>query len=296
MPQYAFDKLQSEYAALWSRMTVTKTSAAAAQARRIIANKARYKTVEQTTSVPWFVVGCMHMRESDGNFETWLHNGDPMKRHGQPARTVQVPKGRPPNPDCSWEDGSKDALVEVEHLDSIDSWDPAHVAYALETFNGFGYRSPARNIPSPYLWGGTNIQKPGKFVRDGVYDRTAIDPQIGGMAVLQMIMSMDAEAKFIPPAVPVVVLDDETETLSAKAIDTEENVKPLTRSKTMWGGIGGYLTSAGGMIVGFFDKLSNPYTLAAFIAVLGALSVFAYLVIKGRIDVQGIVKHLSDEE
>ena len=33
----------------------------------------------------------------------------------------------------------------------------------METFNGFGYRAPTRNIPSPYLVGGTSVQKRGKF-------------------------------------------------------------------------------------------------------------------------------------
>lgn len=297
MPQYTFERLEAGYLDLWNGMTVTKVTGADSQARRIISAKDRYKTVESTTGVPWFVVGCMHMRESDGNFNTWLHNGDPMKRNGVPVQTVHVPKGRPPNPDCSWEDGAKDALVDVEHLDSITNWGPAHVAYALEKFNGFGYRAPSRNIPSPYLWGGTSVQKRGKFVRDGVYNKNVMDPQIGGMAVLQRLMTLDPEAVFVdrsPPAVEEV--QEAPPPVEGKAIDTEDNVKPLTKSKTIWGGIIQWASGMGATAVAFFNKLDNPYTLAAFIVILIAIAIGAFLVIKGRVDVNNVVKHLSDEE
>jgi lysozyme family protein len=55
----------------------------------------------------------------------------------------------------------------------------------METFNGFGYRAPTRNIPSPYLVGGTSVQKRGKFTADSHYDPSVIDPQIGGLAILK---------------------------------------------------------------------------------------------------------------
>lgn len=79
---------------------------------------------------------------------------------------------------------------------------------------------------------------------------------------------------------------DEGVTLSADA------VKPLTQSKTMWGGIGAWLTSLIGMVSGFFDKLNNPYTFSAFIILIIVVSVCVYLVIKGRIDINNTVKSL----
>src|SRR5690242_12389301 len=108
MALYRFERLQDEYASLWAQMRVIKVGPAINQAKRIIAAKARYKTVESKSGVPWFVVGCLHMRESDGRFDTWLHNGDPMRRNGIPVRTVHVPANRPPNPAASWEDGAVD--------------------------------------------------------------------------------------------------------------------------------------------------------------------------------------------
>lgn len=301
--QYKFESLRAEYLRLWTGMRVTKVTEAQKQARQIIANKDRYKIVEKATGVPWFVTGCLHMRESNGSFTRWLHNGDPMKRNGMPCRTVQVPKGRPPDPDVTWEQGAYDALVVIEHLDEIKDWGPEHVAYAAEKFNGFGYRHPARNIPSPYLWGGTDRQKIGKFVRDGQYDRNTWDPQLGAMAVLRVLMDLDPTAKFAkydarkpepkapkpPPATP--------EQPSPKADDTQSQVKPVSKSKTIFGGIAGYLTTAGAAIAGFIDKLGeNPYAwgFVGIVLVIGGICL--YLVIKGRLDVQKIIEHLSQDD
>lgn len=300
MPQYTFARLQGEYARLFAQMTVTRVAAANAQAKRIIAQKARYQAVEQTTGAPWFVIGCLHMREADGRFDAWLHNGDPMRRNGVPVRTVHVPKGRPPDPNVTWEDGAYDALVTCEHLDEIATWSPERVAYAAETFNGFGYRAPARNIPSPYLWGGTSVQKPGKFVGDGVYDAHTLDPQIGVMAVLRALMNLDPEVSFSAPApapkpapAPEPV---ETEPApvpsSPRADDTERNVKPVSHSKTIWGGLFGWLSTGGAALVAALNE-ANPYLLGA-IVLVGAIA--AVLVIKGRLDVQGLVKHLSQDD
>src|SRR5262245_28933448 len=73
MAQYRFERVQTEYLELWTKMKVLKAAEAKAQAQKVISHKDRYKTVEGKTSVPWFVVGCLHMRESNGNFNTWLH-------------------------------------------------------------------------------------------------------------------------------------------------------------------------------------------------------------------------------
>lgn len=300
MAQYKFETLRAEYTALWKQMKVIKTNEARSQARIICSatSKARYKTVEKKSGVPWFVVGCLHMRESNGNFSTWLHNGDPMRKNGQPVKTVNVPKGRPPNPNVDWETGAYDALVNVENLDEITDWGPEHVAYAAEKFNGFGYRNPNRNIPSPYLWGGTNIQKPGKFVKDGVYDPKIMDPQIGAMAILNQIMAIDPEARFVeqkpepasPPPVPTVP------PTSPRADDTEKEVKPLDKSKTIWGGIITWLGGMFGTFASMFQYIATPWGFAALVFITVALGLGLYLIIKGRIDVQKLVVHLSQDD
>jgi len=285
LAQYSFERLRAEYQRLWSQMEVTKTQGATAQAKKVIQNKARYKEVEKATTVPWFVVGCLHMRESSGNFNTYLGNGQPLN-----MVTTIVPKGR--GPFDSFLDGAIDAL-QLEGLDKITDWGPEHVAYAAEKFNGFGYRHPSRNIPSPYLWGGTNVQKPGKFVSDGVYDPSVMDTQIGAMAVLKTIMALDVEARFkaspVPPAVPTV---NPGPTLSPKATDEETKIKPIAKSKTFWGGLLQGVSGLVTAVVAFIQGM--PPWLIAFLA--GAILLGLYMVIKGRIDVQAIIKHLSDDD
>lgn len=309
MAQYRFERLEADYARLWGAMRVTKQGDADKQARAIVKNKARYQAVETSTGVPWHVVGCLHMRESGGRFDRWLHNGDPMRdRGGQPARTVHVPAHRPPDPNVSWEQGAYDALIVCEHFGEISSWSPARVAYAAEQFNGFGYRAPTRNIPSPYLWGGTSVQKRGKFTADGHYDANAMDPQIGVMAVLKALMALDPEATFSAPAeAPAEApADDDSPVplppdppppqISPRAEDTETHVPPLTSSRTIWGGLLGYVGTIGSAFSAFAEKLHDPFVLAGFLGLVGAGTVALYLVVSGRLNVQKLVAHLSEDD
>lgn len=299
MAQYSFASVKDGYRKLWSQMRVIKVADADRQAKQVIAHKARYLKVQQSTSVPWFAIGCLHMRESNGNFNTWLHNGDPMRRNGQPIRTVHVPKGRPPNPAVSWEDGAYDALVTIEHLDEITDWGPEHVAYAAEKFNGWGYRNPTRNIPSPYLWGGTSVQKRGKFVADGVYDANTMDPQLGAMAVLKRIMELDESARFTAPSpLPddIPPTEDLPPPLSPTAEDTEAETKPLTKSKTIWGSILAGIGGLGGTLAGAFEYIATPWGFAALVFIVLVIAVGTWLVIKGRFDVNKVVKHLSQDD
>ena len=207
MIDLSFDALRPEYETLWSRVSapggLLKSAQARAQAVEIIAWKAqdRFLIVQQRTGVPWFVTGIILTREagSPPNFHAWLHNGDPMVDHeGRPRQTVHVPAHRPPNPDCTWEDGAADAYT-CEGLTGKTDWSPAYVAWLLEKYNGFGYRE-YHHIPSPYLWGGTIVQQRGKYVRDRQYDPDVMDEQIGGMAILAALMQLDETARFETPS------------------------------------------------------------------------------------------------
>ena len=53
-------------------------------------------------------LGIIHSLEAEFNFNTHLHNGDPLS-----AQTVHVPRGRPPtgNPPFQWLDSAIDALT-----------------------------------------------------------------------------------------------------------------------------------------------------------------------------------------
>jgi lysozyme family protein len=145
---------------------------------------ASYQQVEAAIRVPAHVVGIIHGLEANFNFESHLHNGDPLT-----ARTVHVPAGRPPagNPPFQWHESAIDALT-LEGLDKWIDWSVAGTAYVLERYNGFGYRRNHPNVKSPYLWSFTTIYSAGKYIQDGVWSDTAVSQQCGGMAALKRMI------------------------------------------------------------------------------------------------------------
>ena len=162
-------------------------------ANRILQQRPRYEAVAQQTGVPWFVVGLIHMMEADGDFETHLHNGDPLT-----ARTRRIPRGRPPGaaPPFTWEESAVDAL-RLKRFEKIGDWSVERIAYELERYNRWGYRLHHPTTLSPYLWSGSQHYARGKYVADGVWSSTAVSQQIGVMVILQqlaMLTTLDVRA------------------------------------------------------------------------------------------------------
>ena len=85
--------------------------------------------------------------ESSLNFKRHLHNGDPLT-----ARTVHVPSGRPRqgDPPFTWEQSAADALT-LRNLGPRTDWSLSGTLYALEGYNGWGYRRYHPEVFSPYL-------------------------------------------------------------------------------------------------------------------------------------------------
>lgn len=182
---HSFSNYRQGYLDLWSKMSVTKRAEASRQVALIVKNRAVYEDISASCGVPWFVLGLLHLREAGpqdvGRWLCCLHNGE--KIIGTGRKTAIVPKGV--GPFTTFKAAALDA-VRREGLDKID-WAKdgvAYVAFASETFNGFGYRN--HGIPSPYLWGGSSVQRSGKYVSDGVFSATAMDPQIGTMTLLKV--------------------------------------------------------------------------------------------------------------
>lgn len=143
----------------------------------------RYAAVAAELGVPAHVVGILHSLEGGLDFARHLHNGDPLT-----ARTVHVPSGRPATgePPFSWETSATDAL-RLKRLHRWSDWSLAGIAYVLERYNGFGYRSYHPDVPSPYLWSFTTAYTAGKYVADGKWSPTAVSRQCGGMALLRVM-------------------------------------------------------------------------------------------------------------
>jgi lysozyme family protein len=152
---------------------------------RILARQNRYQSVQRATWVPWHVIAGLHNMEASGSFNCHLHEGSPLT-----ARTRYVPKGRPlaGKPPFTWEESAVDALL----YDRMDCVDWQHIGTSLEAcerYNGTGYLRHHPETPTPYLWAGTSIERPGKYVADGVWSSTARSSQIGIAAIWKTLIA-----------------------------------------------------------------------------------------------------------
>jgi len=154
-----------------------------AAAQKMIANKARYQAVAASTGVPWTVIAVNHELECGLSFNKHLHNGDPLS-----AKTVNVPKGRPPgNPPWTWEQSAADALTEYAKW---KDWSVAGTLYMLERYNGVGYRLYHPSVLSPYLWSYSTHYTMGKYGSDGKWSPTLVSKQPGTAVLLRRLAEL----------------------------------------------------------------------------------------------------------
>lgn len=188
-----FKALKSEYDALIARMTILpdREKELAAVGAALLKNKFIYQLVTNKTGVPVAFLMATAQREMSGNLNCYLGNGQSLRRV-----TTIVPKGRGPFMQPHPEDfiaGAVDAL-HIDGTDKITDWSLSRCAYEAENFNGWGYRS--KGIPSPYVFGATSVQKPGKFIADHVYDPEKMDPQLGVVAIIKELFKLDKSLAF----------------------------------------------------------------------------------------------------
>jgi lysozyme family protein len=196
----AFEKYDAEHQKLWDTMKIIRDAQQLdATAKKIIAHKAVYEAVERDTGVPWQLVAVIHIRESGlgdvGKFLKGIHNGQSWK-----IKATIIPKI---GPFKSWHECALAALKRTG-LSSVGkgNWTPAKMVSAAEPYNGYGYRN--KGLRSPYLWASTNHQQRGKYVRDGVFDGSVMDTQLGVAAMLKFL-GVGADKK---TSVPVIVTRD----------------------------------------------------------------------------------------
>lgn len=188
-----FEERKDAYTALWDGVQIKtdRKTAMEAAANKVAAGRRHYEAISAAVGVPWWFIGFLHLRESDCNFARHLHNGDPLT-----ARTKQVPPGRPQwkprnGKVYTFEESAEDAL-QMKGLHKIKDWSIERILYEAERYNGWGYHA-YRGIPSPYLWGGTTRQKPGKYVADNVYSSSTWDIQPGVAAVLKILLDREPD-------------------------------------------------------------------------------------------------------
>jgi lysozyme family protein len=204
--QHPYAQTASIFAGYWlnAKVKPERQNEAMVTGARLLKDLTAYQQLETETRVKALFSMCTNERESGGRLNTYLGNGDPLH-----SVTRDVPRGRGPFPD--WPTGAKDAL----HLDGIDQvtdWTWSRWLFEEVTFNGWGY-----GTASPYILGGTDLQRPGKYTSDNHYDPNAWDTQLGCVAIawgiLQHMPSLaltaddgtPPDAHLAPSASPITV-------------------------------------------------------------------------------------------
>lgn len=144
---------------------------------RMRQNADRYAAI--LPPVKWWLIAVIHELECSQKFTKYLGNGQPLNK-----KTTIVPKGR--GPFKTFEQGAIDALI-LQGADKIADWSIGNILYFLERFNGYGYEK-YYNMPSPYLWSGSNHYTKGKYVTDGHFDPDAVSQQIGVALLLKNLI------------------------------------------------------------------------------------------------------------
>lgn len=191
MPAVSYREVWPVLAKQWDGMKInpSRWQEFAQVAKGRINYKGRYQEIEAATKVPWALIAVLHVRESSGNFGTYLGNGQSLNH-----RTTIVPKNR--GPFKSFFDGAVDAL-RIDGLSGITQWPIEKQLYFATSFNGWGYWLYHNHMPSPYIWGGTNEQVRGKYgPRDGQWSAGLWDPQEGCAPLLWMIQHLDNSFSF----------------------------------------------------------------------------------------------------
>ena len=184
----------------WIHAEITRDCSSTARCLVAPHAKARYLAVAARTGVPWFAIAVIHEREASQRWDTQLGQGDPLHRV-----SVHVPAGR--GPFVTWEDGAYDALVNcAPQASHWTDWSAGGVLTLLEQYNGLGYAT--RGLPSPYVWSGTDQYVSGKYVRDGVFDPSVVDRQLGCTGLIMAMMKLDPTITFtgvaiVPQATPI---------------------------------------------------------------------------------------------
>ena len=183
------DQMRDEYRQMFDTCEIRPERAGAADqlAESICNNRARYASVGDPLSIPWFFIGVVHCMECSLNFHEHLHNGDPLT-----ACTVRMPKGRPTGtPPFTWEQSATDSLT-FQGLSHVTDWSLPGLLYQLEKYNGFGYRTTRPEVYTPYLWSFSNHYQAGKFVSDGKFDPHAPSNQCGAAVLLRSMSESKA--------------------------------------------------------------------------------------------------------
>lgn len=246
-------QLISEYTQLFNSCKIRpeKFAAVDQSINLILAGRKQYEMVETKIKVPWYFTGIVHCLEGRVNFETHLHNGDPLT-----ARTKNVPsdRPRPGSPPFTWQQSAIDAL-QIKKLDAWTDWSIPGLLFQFERYNGFGYRP--RGINSPYLWSFSNHYVKGKFVQDGIYNENAVSKQTGAAVLLRRLSERQIAVRGELDAISQIKLLGATVPFAPKKFNPKaEELQRLLNSVGLQLRIDGF---AGKMTSNAFFQLSGKF-------------------------------------
>ncbi len=176
---------------LWDTCKITNPKPVQDAANGVMKSWLTYKQVGDQLFIPAWVIGCLHYRESNFDFETWLANGDPLfDASGTPIVTTDVPAGLGP---CStWVDA---ALLSLQHQGwgaGNLHWDVANALDNIHSWNGWGPEE-YHHDNSGYVWACTNQYKSGMYTADDTWSDTAVDERPGCAAIMLALSAMGVE-------------------------------------------------------------------------------------------------------
>lgn len=181
--RYVFIIRYQDVGSITLTLTDDQTSELATFKARYLTNQARYAAVAALTDTPPELIAAIHWREGSGDFSTYLHNGDPLGKKVT-DEPLDVPIFN------TWEPAAVDAIKRETTARSASGVTRqatlAQMCAFAECFNGLGYVN--RGVPDPYVLSGTSGYRSGKYVSDGVYSSSAVDGQLGVLAMLHAIL------------------------------------------------------------------------------------------------------------
>lgn len=134
-------------------------------------------------TVPWKLIGALHMREASGDFSKNMLNGQPLDQV-----TTWVPSGY--GPYDTWEESLVDSFrLKDEQIGPLPKvWDIATMLYFSERYNGWGYRyDDKKDIVgySPYVFAYSQHYITGYYYSDGKFKDHLIAKGVGVAMIIK---------------------------------------------------------------------------------------------------------------
>lgn len=198
--QHPFKAIEPELRQRLSVLKLTREAETTRRAEQLVAPKIlnRFRPVYAELLIPIVWMVCSFERESGMDFTRSPAQGDRWDRISK-----NVPRGV--GPFTSFE-ASAEWSYEHDGINKNSSpWDLAYACYAWERFNGFGPRDHGR--VSGYIFSGTDQYDPpagkgGKYVSDGKWNPSAVDQQLGCVALALEMIRLDPSLAFGEPIMP----------------------------------------------------------------------------------------------